>query len=251
MEKKKVLIIDDEKPARDLLFSFLTDEDNVEVISSCEDGFKGLKAIQQYNPDIVFLDVHMPKVTGFEMLELLDNPPVIIFSTAYDEYALKAFEVNAVDYLLKPYTRKRFRIALQKAILQCDSALYNSKIKALQQNIDEGKKEFTRVIVKKNGKIIILPINEIEYFEAMDDYVAVHCNGKKYLKQKTMKAYENQLCSNKFVRIHRSSIVNLDYVKTIEPYSKDSWILITTIGSRLNVSRSGMKKLSELMDLRS
>ncbi|MEA3503825.1 MAG: LytTR family DNA-binding domain-containing protein [Bacteroidota bacterium] len=251
MSRIKVIIIDDEKPARELLQSFFADDKRFEVVASCEDGFKGVKAIQQYNPDIIFLDIKMPKINGFEMLELLDNPPVVIFSTAYDEYAVKAFEVNAVDYLLKPFTRKRFSDALNRAVNKLENGSYKEEIKDFQKNIDEEKKQLSRVVVKKHGKIIIIPLDEIEYLEAMDDYVAVHSKGKKYLKQKTMKSFENQLPPQNFVRIHRSSIVNLDFVKTIEPYSKDSWILITTADSRLNVSRSGMKKLNELIDLRS
>ncbi len=250
MKKIRTIIVDDEKPAREQILYYLKSDERFEALESCKDGFEALKSIQTHQPDLVFLDIKMPKLTGFEMLELIQEPPMIVFSTAYDEYALKAFEVHAVDYLLKPFTRRRFNETLNRICERMDMQRQRDDIKTVKESYDEYTGEdLQRVVVKDASRIIIIPVSEINYLEAMDDYVAIHTPGHRYLKQKPMKFFEKKLNGRHFVRVHRSFLVNLNTVSGIEPYGKETWKLILKDGVRLNVSRAGMKRLNELMDL--
>lgn len=243
----KAVIIDDENLARELIKAYLKKFDQVEVIAECSDGFQGLKAIQQHNPDLIFLDIQMPKITGFEMLELIENPPVVIFSTAFDQYAIKAFELNATDYLLKPYSETRFEEAVKKAIAKIGQKESNQKeLEGLKETRSE-QESLDRIVVKTGNKIQILALNQVHHFEAQDDYVAIHSDQGKFLKLMRMKALENGLPTGDFVRIHRSHIVNVKHIEKLELYEKDSYILYLKNGQQLPVSRSGHGRLKEVL----
>lgn len=245
-DKIRVVIIDDERLARDILKNYIREHDNIELVAECENGFKGIKAINELNPDLVFLDIQMPKITGFEMLELIEKKPLIIFTTAYDQYAIKAFEVNATDYLLKPFAYDRFDEALQKALNQLNTGHdTEKKIDDLISHVDQSTEHLDRVVVKTNQKINIIPVADIIYLEAQDDYVQIVTNSSKYLKQKTMKYFEQHLEPNNFVRIHRSYIAALTHINEIELFEKESHKAVMSIGVKLPVSKSGYAKLKE------
>lgn len=241
----KALIIDDEKLARDVIKKFLQDFDEIEVVEECANGFEGMKAITTHKPELIFLDIQMPKLTGFEMLELLDEKPVIIFSTAYDEYAIKAFELSAADYLLKPYSKKRFDEAVNKARAKIENRTENDTIVAKVLSQLPEKEVLDRIVIKNGTKILIVSVEEINYFEAQDDYVALYTHGKKYLKQLTMKYLAEKLPSDKFVRVHRSYIVAIDQIDKLEAFSKDTYLAILKTGEKISVSRSGYQLLRE------
>lgn len=248
MKSIKTIIVDDENLARELIKAYLKKFDQVEVIMECEDGFQGLKAIQEHEPDLIFLDVQMPKITGFEMLELLDNPPAVIFSTAFDEYAIKAFEMNATDYLLKPYSEERFGEAVGKAMQKIGQT---SEVKEEAKNLTEARRtqdeQIDRIVVKTGNKIQILPIDSIFHFEAQDDYVAIHADEGKFLKLIRMKHLESGLPQGDFIRIHRSHMVNVKMIQKLELYEKDSYLLTLKNGKQLPVSRSGHSRLREVL----
>lgn len=245
----KVLIIDDEALARDLLRSYLKGEEDIEIVGECSNGFEGMKAIQEQQPDLVFLDVQMPKLNGFEMLELMDDAPYIIFATAHDEYAIKAFEANAVDYLLKPFSRERFRQALDKFRERFQEGPSGKEsVQKLVSYSDEQQALLDRIVVRTGAKIkIILPEN-IHYLEAQDDYVMIYTKEGKFLKQKTMTYFERHLDPKDFVRIHRSYIVQIEQIAQIELYGKDTHIAVLKDGSKLSVSRSGYTRLKQVLD---
>lgn len=244
MEPLKALIIDDEQLARDLIRNYLAGYDEIQIIGECENGFEGVRQIAEVKPDLVFLDIQMPKLNGFEMLELIEDPPEIIFITAHNEYAIKAFELNAVDYLLKPYSRERLIAAVQKAtdrIRQNKPARINLG-QLVQQPLTE---KLERIVVKTGNKIKVIPVEKIIYLEAQDDYIMIYTDEGKYLKQGTMKYYETHLDESKFIRVHRSYIVRIDQVVQLEPYVKDTYILKLKNGTALKISRSGLKNLKE------
>ncbi|WP_340073978.1 LytTR family DNA-binding domain-containing protein [Leptobacterium sp. I13] len=244
MKKYKAVIIEDEEPARELLKQYLQLTENIELIGEYGDGFSGLKAIHELKPAIVFLDVQMPKITGLELLELLEDPPSIIFTTAYDAYAIKAFDMNAVDYLLKPFSKDRFVAAVEKAITKIASD--NSNLKKLKhQVIDE--KVLDKIVVKSNNTIHVIPLEQVNYIAAEDDYVMIHANGQKHLKYQTMKYYEEHLDKSDFIRIHRSYIVNVNSMQKIEKYGKESYVLQLKTGEKLKVSRSCYQELKKLL----
>lgn len=244
----KVIIIDDEKLARDLVRNFLQSFENIEIIDECENGFEGIKSINEHNPDLIFLDIQMPKLNGFEMLELLENNHNIIFTTAYDQYALKAFEVNAVDYLLKPFSRERFAEAVKKVIEKISNSKNNDKQILRHSDFIQSDEKLNRIVVKKGSKIIVLPIDLIKYLEAQDDYVNIISSEGSFLKQNRMKYYEEHL-PNSFIRIHRSFIVNLSEIKEIGLLEKDNHIVVLKSGEKLPVSKSGYIRLKEIIRL--
>ena len=239
---KKVIIIEDEKLARDLVKNYLKSHNNIELIGEFEDGFSGLKGINELKPDIVFLDVQMPKLTGLELLELVDEIPNIIFTTAYDEYAIKAFDLNAIDYLLKPFSKERFDKALDKVFQKMSINNSSKNISELKTHIKENT-IIDKIVVKSNNNIHVIPLNEINYIESEDDYVMIHTLSGKHLKHQTMKFYEEHLNKSMFIRIHRSYIVNLSQVNKIEKFGKDTYHVILKDGSTLKVSRSRYQEL--------
>ena len=248
-DKIRVIIVEDEKLGRDIIKNYLKDNDRVELAAECTNGFEGIKEISEQKPDIVFLDIQMPKINGFEMLELIDNPPVIIFTTAFDQYAIKAFEVNATDYLLKPFTKERFEEALNKAVKQLSNKNENeTKIKDLIDTVEEQGEYLDRVVVKSNQKISIIDVNKLTYLEAQDDYVMLYTNDAHHLKQKTMKYFETHLDPKDFIRIHRSYIVKISQIKQIELVEKETYKVTLHNGVKLPVSRNGYAKLKEILN---
>jgi two-component system, LytTR family, response regulator len=244
-ETMKVIIIDDEPLARGIVKEYLQSYPEVDLAAECADGFEGIKAIQQYQPDLIFLDIQMPKINGFEMLELIENPPAVIFTTAFDEFAIKAFESNAVDYLLKPFSKERFEKAIQKYLQHSNNTFTQQVIEAaatspLQQN---------RIVVKDSNKIKIIPVNKIHYLEAADDYVKIITAEGSFLKKRTMNFFEQSLSAYHFVRIHRSYLVNTQLITRIDVYEKDSHLLLLTTGEKLPVSKAGYVKLKEALGI--
>ena len=243
-----VVIIDDEVPAREIIKNYLKEYDYITIKAECENGFEGIKAIQEFQPDIIFLDIQMPKITGFEMLELLTEKPVIVFSTAYDQYALKAFEVSAADYLLKPYSRQRFNEALNRALTLINDKPANEKIvNGILNQQDENVEYLERIVVKTGSKISIIPVRKLYWLEAQDDYVMLHSKDGDFLKQKTMKYFESHLDPKEFVRTHRSYLVRISIIKQIELFGKESYRIILTNGQSLPVSRRGHSKLKDIL----
>lgn len=243
----KTIIVEDEKLARDLIKDYLQNHEDFEIIGEYEDGFSGLKAINELMPDLIFLDIQMPKLTGFEMLEVLEHHPAIIFTTAYDQFALKAFEHNALDYLLKPYSKDRFDEAVGKVRERVQSGDSES-ISRLVEHRDEQEDEIHRVVVKSRSRINVIPVDDIIYLEAQDDYVMIYTLQSKHLKQKTMKFFEAHLPVADFVRIHRSYIVKLSEIAQMQLYEKESYIVILKNGVKLPVSKSGLPKLKKKLD---
>jgi two-component system LytT family response regulator len=245
----KALIIDDEPLARMIVKEYLQAYPQIEVMQECNDGFEGLKAIQQHQPDLIFLDVQMPKISGFEMLELLDKTPAIIFTTAFDEFAIKAFENHAVDYLLKPFSKERFDKALQKWMEPKHAATANANAQSLLETVSQSPVQSNRVVVKLAGKIKIIPVDEIFYLEAADDYVKIFTKEGSFLKNKTMAHFENALDAEQFVRTHRSYILNIQQITRIEPYEKDNHVAIIKSGTQIPVSKTGYAKLKMVLGL--
>ena len=249
MNKIRTLIIDDESLARDLLRHYLSKDDRIELIGECSNGFEGVLAIQELNPDLVFLDIQMPKITGFEMLELVQNPPVIIFSTAYDHYAIRAFEANAIDYLLKPYPFERVVVAINKAAEKLNSKSTYLEINKLIENHDQEVGMLSRVVVKLGRKIQVIPVETILYIESQDDFVMIYCREGHFMKQKTMRFFEEHLEAKQFVRIHRSYLLNISEIAELQQYEKDSWVVVTKQGAKLKVSKAGYSNLKQLLKL--
>ncbi len=244
----KVIIIDDEPLARSIVKEYLQKHPQLELMQECNDGFEGLKAIQQQQPDLIFLDIQMPKITGFEMLELIEQPPSVIFTTAFDEYAIKAFEAHAIDYLLKPFDQERF----DKAITKWREKKTNNTEKTTQELLETASlspSQSQRIVVKNGSKIKIIPAHDVLYLEAADDYVKIHTPEGYFLKNKTMNHFEQSLDGQQFVRTHRSYIVNVQQITRIDPYEKDSHIAILRSGAKVPVSRSGYGKLKEVLGL--
>jgi len=247
MEPLRSIIIDDEELARDLIRNFLRDFPGVQVIAECENGFEGVKVISDLKPDLVFLDIMMPKLNGFEMLELLDELPQVIFTTAHEEHAIRAFELNAVDYLLKPFSRERLLNAVEKASLRITSGnIKDENVEKLIRQPLSGPLE--RIVVKSGNKIKVIPVDKILYLEAQDDYVMIYTSEGKSLKKGTMKYYEDNLDSSVFIRAHRSYLVRIDQVTTIEPFTKENYIMKLKNGTTIRISRSGMKNVRGRLD---
>src|SRR5262245_20887950 len=242
----KAIIIDDETLARSIVKEYLEKYPDVEISAECNDGFEGVKAIQQQQPHLIFLDIQMPKINGFEMLELIDQPPAVIFTTAFDEYAIKAFEAHAVDYLLKPFDQERFDKAIAKWMDQKNV----NKEKATQDLLETASlspSQSQRVVVKNGSKIKIIPAHDIFYLEAADDYVKIHTQEGYFLKNKTMNHFEQVLDKQQFVRGHRSYIVNIQQITRIDPYEKDNHVAVLKSGAKVPVSRGGYGKLKSVL----
>jgi two-component system LytT family response regulator len=245
----KAIIIDDEPLARAIVKEFLEPYQQIEIVEECNDGFEGVKAIIQHRPDVVFLDIQMPKINGFEMLELVEDPPAVIFTTAFDEYAIRAFETHAVDYLLKPFSKERFDKAIQRFMDQAEAGKQKKATEELLRGETEAPSQNDRIVVKIGGKIKIIPIGQVLYLEASDDYVKVVTNEGSFLKNKTMAFYEHHLSSKGFLRTHRSFIVNLQEITHIDPYEKENHLAILKGGAKIPVSKTGYAKLRTILDL--
>ena len=243
---KKVIIIDDEPLARSIVSTFLKKFADLEIVAECNNGFEGIKAIEEFGPDLIFLDIQMPKINGFEMLELLDKSTAVIFTTAFDEYAIKAFETSAVDYLLKPFTEERF----EKAISKWKNSNDPEKLtETLIENIHKQPDEHLRIVVKDKGAINVIPTSEVYFLEAYDDYVKVHIKNNYFLKKKTMNYFEKTLSSKDFVRIHRSYIININYLTKIEAFEKNSYRATLTNGNIVPISRTSYSQLKKNLGL--
>lgn len=277
----KAIIIDDEPLARMIVQEYLQSYPEITVVQECGDGFEGIKAIQQHHPDIIFLDIQMPKINGFEMLELVEEPPAVIFTTAFDEYAIRAFENHAVDYLLKPFNKQRFDKAVRKWLDQHAAAQSapntqstptspnaglspivsgsapgedttvssGSKTRELLETAAQSPSQQQRIVVKTGGKIKIIPVEDVHFLEASDDYVKIHTHNGAFLKNKTMNYFEQVLDPSQFVRTHRSYILNVHQVTRIDPYEKDSHLCILQSGASVPVSKSGYVKLKAVLGL--
>ncbi|HRO47432.1 response regulator [Agriterribacter sp.] len=245
----KVLIIDDEPLARSIVKEYLQDYTQIEVLEECRDGFEGVKAIMQHQPDLIFLDIQMPKINGFEMLELIDRPPSVIFTTAFDEYAIRAFEAHAIDYLLKPFNKERFDKALQKWLAQEANNTGTLFAPALLTTAAQTPLQHSRIVVKSNGKIKIIPLHDIQYLEAADDYVKIHTASGTHLKNKTMQYFEQFLDARQFVRTHRSYMVNIQQVTRLDPYEKENYIAVLHTGLKVPVSKTGYLKLKQVLGI--
>jgi two-component system LytT family response regulator len=244
----RIVIIDDEKPARNLIRTFLGSNPDIEITGEASNGFEGLKLIQSAKPDLVFLDIQMPKISGFEMLELLDEFPQIIFSTAFDEFAIRAFEYNAVDYLLKPYSKERFSQAVEKAI---DRIRQKEKpapgLIKMATGVFPNGQLLDRIVVRTGQKIKVIPIDKVEFIEAGDDYATIYTSDGRYMKQMTMDYLDEHLNPTEFLRVHRSYIVRLSCIVQLEPYDKDTKVLVMQSGKKIHASKAGMKRLKEAL----
>ena len=238
----KVLLIDDEPLATALLQEYLQDFPDLETVQICHDGFEGLKAIQTHKPDLIFLDVEMPRINGFEMLELLETAPSVIFTTAYGQHAVRAFDSQAIDYLLKPFSKTRFAQAIQKFRTSTDNPL--------RQPLEGDKEEYIqRVVLKDKNSIKIIPVEEILFLEANDDYVNIHTKEGRFLKKKTLSSLEKVLDPKLFIRVHRSYIIKVDQISKIEPYEKEGYLIKLATGHSVPVSKTGYPKLKLALGL--
>ena len=244
VKRWRALIVDDEDLARHVIREFLQSHPEIDIAAECANGMEAVKAVAEHRPNLIFLDVQMPKLTGFDVLELIGTEVPVIFVTAYDQYAMRAFDVHAVDYLLKPIGRERFDAAVERAKTRLGEKMATpAEARPPQQFLE-------RLVVKEGTKVTLIPVGKLDYAEAQDDYVALATQGKKHLKQQTIAGLEACLNPANFVRIHRSYIVNLERVVRIEPYAKESRIAILTDGARLPVSRAGYARLKALLDER-
>lgn len=244
------VIVEDEKPARDLIISYLKPFRSIKIKAEFADGFTGIKGINEIKPHLVFLDIQMPKLSGFELLELLDHQPEIIFTTAYDEYALKAFEMNAVDYLLKPFAKSRFEEAVNRAVKRILASEKQNDLAKKRVFFEKGTGEtIERIVIKSGNSINIIPVDDVIYMEAQDDFVLVYTHDGRHLKQQTMKYFEENLPGNKFIRVHRSFIVRIDNINKIEQYGKESYKVILNNNRSVPVSRSGYARLKDKLGL--
>jgi two-component system, LytTR family, response regulator len=241
------IIVDDEELARAVIREMLKGHSEIEILGECANGFEAVKMVTERKPDLLFLDIQMPKLDGFEVLELIGSDIAVIFATAYDQHALRAFEVHAVDYLLKPVAADRFEAALARAKQRLGGSV-PPPASELAAAAREPGHHVERLVVKDGTRVHIIPVTKLDYVEAQDDYVALASQGKKHLKQQTISSVEAALDPKNFLRIHRSCIVNLERVAKLEPYGKDSHIAILHDGVRLPVSRAGYARLRAVLD---
>ena len=241
----KAIIIDDEPLAAGIIQEFLRNYAEVEVVQVCYDGFEGLKAIHLHQPDLIFFDVQMPKITGFEMLELLEEPPAVIFTTAFDQYALKAFDAKALDYLLKPFSKDRFAQAMDRFL----SFSEKEPEKEADPDAHLLAEKNNRLVVRVKNDIKVIPVQEVIYFEAEDDYIGIHTASGKFLKKMTMKHLEESLDPARFARVHRSFMVNIQEISGIEPYERDSYLVKLRTMQKVPVSKTGYSRLKQVLGL--
>ena len=241
----RTIIVDDEAPARDILREFLAAHEDVEIVAECVNGFEAVKAVAAHQPDLLLLDIQMPKLDGFEVLSLLDRSPVVVFVTAHDDYALRAFEVQALDYLLKPFSAERFDAVLQRARAQIQRGAPQSAA-VLGESLRA--RPLSRIIVKnEDGGIQVVPVRSVDYIEAADDAIVIVTGGQRLRKQQPIGDLAGELDAGRFVRIHRSYLLNIERLDKLELYAKDSRVAILRDGTRLPVSRAGYALLRELL----
>lgn len=249
-EALRVLIVDDEAPARALLREYLTQEAGVELVGECANGFEAVKAVAEHAPDLVLLDVQMPKLNGFEVLELLEHAPDVVFCTAHDTFALRAFEVHAVDYLLKPFGRERLVEALRRARERRTVTRAHASAGAgvaLARDARGPGRPRDRVVVRDGTQVHVIPVERIDLLEAQDDYVAVHVGATRHLKHETLTELADSLDPARFVRVHRSWVVNLERIARVELMAKDQRVVVLADGREVPVSRSGHERLRTLL----
>jgi len=248
MQKIRTIIIDDEELARSLIKKFLDNFPEIEFITECDNGFDGVKKINELKPDLIFLDVQMPKLTGFEMLEILDFMPHIIFTTAYNQYAIKAFEYNTIYYLLKPFSFEKFEEAVKKAIEKIDNLQYSDvKVSNLLEQVAKERESLDRIVVKSGSKIRIIPTDEIYCIEAADDYVVINTETEEHVKQATLQFFDDNLDKKQFVRVHRSNIVRINQISEIEKYEKETFLLTLRNGKKIKVSKRYYPNLKDAL----
>ena len=238
----QALIVDDEPLARRLLREYLQDHIDVEIVGECDNGFDAVKAITELNPDLVFLDIQMPRLTGLEVLDLTQRSHGVIFTTAYDQYALKAFDLHAVDYLLKPFAQARFDEALARA-----RTLMGKRSTGLQALAAQAAGKLERLLIRDRNQVHVLALDTVACVEAQDDYICVHCQGKTYLKTQSLSDLEARLDPALFVRVHRSWIINLAQLKNIERLAKDSFVAVLHDGRQVPISRTGHERIKALI----
>ena len=245
----RIVIVDDEALARAVVREYAAAAPDIEIVADCANGFEAVKAVAELKPDLVLLDVQMPKLDGFEVLEVLGRDQPVIFITAYDQYALKAFEVHAVDYLLKPFSAERFQEAIARARerLRAKATMPSDEVDKIIRDAKPRTGPAGRILIRDGANVHVLPVDKVDYVEAQDDYVAFKSAGKQYLKDQTLSAVEGTLDPARFVRIHRSFILNIDRIAKVELYAKDSRMAILRDGTRLPVSRAGYARLSQLL----
>jgi two-component system LytT family response regulator len=241
----RLVVIDDEELARRVVREYLTGVEDVEIVAECANGFEAVKAVSDLKPDLLLLDVQMPKLNGFEVLELVGRDQPVVFVTAFDDYALKAFEVHAVDYLLKPFEKDRLLEAISRARTRI--AKHEPQTAAVKMAADSRPKPLDRVLVRDGGKVHIIPVGRIDYIQAQDDYVCIHADGRELLKEQTLAELESSLDPSRFVRIHRSYLLNIDRLARMEPATKDTRVAILKDGRELPISRTGYQRLEELL----
>lgn len=244
MRAMRVLVVDDEALARQVAVEYLTACDGVEVAGECANGYEAVKAVSEAMPDVLLLDVQMPKLSGFDVLELIGPGPAVIFATAHDDYALRAFEVHAVDYLLKPFSQTRLAEAVERARarLAANAAAPSDALRAALRT-----SRVERVLVRDAGKVFIVPVDTLEYAQAQDDYVLLRTQGRNLLKEQTISSLEGQLDPRRFVRIHRSWLINVEALERVELEAKDRRVAVLKDGTRVPVSRSGHQRLSDVL----
>jgi two-component system LytT family response regulator len=248
----RVLLVDDEPLAREMIREMLKDDAEVSVVGECVNGREAIEAIQEHNPDLIFLDVQMPEIGGFEVLEALKSVhvPHVIFVTAYDQYAVRAFEVHALDYLLKPFDRERFDLAWRRAkahILSTRNGEMDQRILAILEELKAGSKYIERLVIKSGGRVFFLDTDDIDWIEAEGNYVSVHTGKKSHLLRETISSLEAQLDPKKFLRIHRSSIVKIDRIKELQPWFHGEYRVILMDGTQLTLSRNYRENLQKAL----
>ncbi|MFZ6843554.1 LytR/AlgR family response regulator transcription factor [Undibacterium sp. RuTC16W] len=246
MNPIQVLIVDDEELARRLMREYLSKHTDIVVIGEAEHGLDAVKQINALNPDLVFLDIQMPKLTGLEVLELTGRQSGVIFTTAYDQYALKAFDLHAIDYLLKPFSQSRFDEALAQARKSLGQAVTPQSI-AIQQMLTDTSKQLERILIRDRSQVHVIPVDKLEYVEAQDDYISIVSEGKSYLKTQALSELEAQLDPAKFVRVHRSYLINIEQLQGIERYTKDSHVALMRSGKQIPISRTGYERIKDIM----
>ena len=246
-DELRVIVVDDEEPARQLLLGYLDEIDGVTVVAECANGFEAVKAVAEHDPDLMLLDIQMPKLDGFEVVELLERELPIIFITAHDEHALRAFDVHAVDYLLKPCSADRLAEALERARERIGRDEAPPPIDELAASAKPDDEVLERILVRDGSDVRVIPADAVDYIEARDDAVAIHVGGTVHLKAQRLSALENRLDPKRFIRVHRSFILNIDRLRSIELYAKDSRVAILNDNTKVPVSRSSYSRLRELL----